>query len=1595
MASYGLQNLRKLRITNAGAPGCEPTGEAMCRETSPATTGRRSRRATAGIVAALSAAASLAPAAAAAEIRGAAFSDLNRDGAWDKSEPPVAGRVVFLDANRNGRRDAGEQFVESGEDGAYAFPGLPAGSYTVAAEPLFAALSTAPAGAALTPATVLAAQDGPRLPTVADLNGDDWPDVIVSNVFSNSITALYGDGNGGLAAPAHLPVGAAPRFVLAHDLNGDGALDLAVTNMNSGNVSVLLNQGGGSFSPAASYPAAPGAWIVQPGDFDGDSVVDLVVMNQNSHNVTLLRNAGNGTFTLAGNFATGTWPHDMVVRDLTGDGRPDLVLANWFSADLSILVNTGGSFAAAVQLPVDDGPLHARFADLDGDGQDDIVTDCYFAGTLNILWGQGGSSFSAPDSLPTVAGTHDVAAVDVDLDGRLDLVAVGYVGNAVEVFRNEGGRAFSSAGAYSVGQGPLFVQPADLDGDGAPDLVVNNSGSDSLSFLLNRADGLLVNPQLPIGDNPRFFTLADLTRDGLVEIIAANFDADTVAILGNHRGSHHVTLADGQVAAGLNFGSYALSGQVEPPDGDNSFKVRLGAGAYRALSIPVGRSPQSQPVKIRRTRGTDSRRVRVDAVFVEGDPSRWTIELEQPSVLLGPAPTFSAGDVNFPGVIGHRLGDGAVDEQDLAIFEGCYTGPDVVLDPLRFEECLQLDFDGDLDIDEDDLARLLDDWTGPITVPWNHEIELRVAANADASLGETARVQILATEETTGRTRSAFVTLRRQDSAPGIAPFRRTDFTIEASSKLVYGRTVSFDLGLFSAGTEADNIEVVVQPIAGFGFVVRNGLTGQPQSVFATDAAPGGPQFPGSIKPVRLDVTTPVGWPRLSAADVVVTARSLVSGLEQSYTLEVIKAGPLWTPSDLLPSVGRARSQPPAESPAGERQDGCDGRRHRVLAGRTASFGFRVMNPLPSARTFALSAVAADRVGDLNGDGLVDGQDLEAFARCLTGPQGGEPPAGCDPEVFARADLDGDGDVDLHDYAQFAASAADPATIELTQTTLALAPNEQAEVFARVTARGDLPPGRTADWLVALTDTSNNNVLAVNRIGIQVTNIPKIILVSLDGLNPEYMYMNAAGTGPGQPGDWLMPRVQELIARGTAYPDALGEIPSVTDQNQTAALTGTHMGPSGIGSLIQYYNGRLPTGAEVLTEPYPELLRYGAEGKPVFSLFDVAKLADPGAYSIHATGKWWVDDYVIGGCCAGSCAGGGNVAVDSLRWPYYIDRPQPHLIGDVPLPSWIPNWGGGAGLFPSNAWVMDGSLRMLRFEDPDQMFILLAETDDAGHMMGGAWDPAEWNDGGTPEFSDDVSRVNPRAFREGLINVVRETDHQVGLLIDELEGRGILDDTYIVLLSDHGMITLTPHRARIGQLLEQAGFINKDDYSANAGGPIGLFFDVADAREAEFEAALETAPPIVPGFPSNPWIVINRQEMQTGVDARTGVRFGGPDEMYSEFFAEHHSGGVDMARWPDFLVLFTETAHILPLHFDPNLGEEEILEGEAFQGGHGLFRTQPVVLVVHGPGVPAGQVVTGAVGLADIAPSLYELLGWPTPFHVQGFPLPGLEYPQP
>jgi uncharacterized delta-60 repeat protein len=67
-------------------------------------------------------------------ISGTVWRDADGDGVLGPRELKMSGWVVYLDQNRNHRRDAGETFATSAADGSYSFTGLSAGTYYVGEE---------------------------------------------------------------------------------------------------------------------------------------------------------------------------------------------------------------------------------------------------------------------------------------------------------------------------------------------------------------------------------------------------------------------------------------------------------------------------------------------------------------------------------------------------------------------------------------------------------------------------------------------------------------------------------------------------------------------------------------------------------------------------------------------------------------------------------------------------------------------------------------------------------------------------------------------------------------------------------------------------------------------------------------------------------------------------------------------------------------------------------------------------------------------------------------------------------------------------------------------------------------------------------------------------------------------------------------------------------------------------------------------------------------------------------------------------------------------------------------------------------------------
>ena len=65
------------------------------------------------------------------EIRGIKFEDLNGNSMRDAGEPPMVGKSIYVDMNRNGSWESPEPVSVTGEDGAYSFVGLPSDNYLI------------------------------------------------------------------------------------------------------------------------------------------------------------------------------------------------------------------------------------------------------------------------------------------------------------------------------------------------------------------------------------------------------------------------------------------------------------------------------------------------------------------------------------------------------------------------------------------------------------------------------------------------------------------------------------------------------------------------------------------------------------------------------------------------------------------------------------------------------------------------------------------------------------------------------------------------------------------------------------------------------------------------------------------------------------------------------------------------------------------------------------------------------------------------------------------------------------------------------------------------------------------------------------------------------------------------------------------------------------------------------------------------------------------------------------------------------------------------------------------------------------------------
>jgi hypothetical protein len=219
-----------------------------------------------------------------------------------------------------------------------------------------------------------------RNASVADINGDGLPDIIVANRTGGRPGAnyLWRNGGGGRFDASCIPFSEeSATTITTADFDGNGAIDLAVPNRDGGQSYVYRNDGAGRFSTGNRIPFGPPdatMRMAEAGDLDHDGLLDIVAIDER-HGVRIYFRQRDSTFASgAAVGAPGTVPYALAVVDVNLDGAIDIVVGNVGAA--SVVYFNAGSGRAFAPVPFGDGQgavYGFAIADLDEDGHPDIA----------------------------------------------------------------------------------------------------------------------------------------------------------------------------------------------------------------------------------------------------------------------------------------------------------------------------------------------------------------------------------------------------------------------------------------------------------------------------------------------------------------------------------------------------------------------------------------------------------------------------------------------------------------------------------------------------------------------------------------------------------------------------------------------------------------------------------------------------------------------------------------------------------------------------------------------------------------------------------------------------------------------------------------------------------------------------------------------------------------------------------------------------------------------------------------------------------------------------------------------------------------------
>ncbi|NJO83979.1 MAG: VCBS repeat-containing protein, partial [Blastochloris sp.] len=346
----------------------------------------------------------------------------------------------------------------------------------------------------------------------ADMNNDDHLDLIVTS--SNMIRILIGNGDGRFQQGIDYPMIATTATIAS--LNNDAFPDIVVTNRDGNKLRLLLSQSDGTLRAAPHYVLSQGLRSLAAGDLNGDTHIDLASVHPHDNRLSIFTGDGSGHLPTTISYTTPSGPTGVAVGDVNGDQRPDAITVQ--NADHSVSVfmaNTAGMLeldATYMLNPHPSGPWTLTLGDVNNDSYLDVITNITWSSEINVLFGNGDGTFQPYVIYETAFNPCAMAIHDMNQDAIPDII-VGHEGNHISVLLGTSAGTFETV-IQSVEHRTCALAVADWNGDMVLDLATGDLDTDTISIRLGNGDGTFQpGVDLSTDQAPESLTTTDFNQD--------------------------------------------------------------------------------------------------------------------------------------------------------------------------------------------------------------------------------------------------------------------------------------------------------------------------------------------------------------------------------------------------------------------------------------------------------------------------------------------------------------------------------------------------------------------------------------------------------------------------------------------------------------------------------------------------------------------------------------------------------------------------------------------------------------------------------------------------------------------------------------------------------------------------------------------------------------------------------------------------------------------------------------------------------------------------------------------------------------------------